>query len=119
MDSKQQIKLIKTYPSWCKKVRRGIINLYRPVLHDKSKSIWNQHLIAYIMFSLFIWSFILLCNNNPNHWIPFISGWGIIPVTWVYLKFFPQTWDEMYEYEKVAFRQIWKLPKNWNPIKPK
>jgi len=31
------------------------------------------------------------------------------------LKFFPQTWDEMYSYEKEAFRGIWRLPENWNP----
>ena len=119
MTPKIENKLLKEYPNWYKKIRRIIVNLYRPILHDKSKSIWNQHPMAYLMFSLFIFSFILLIFDVENHWIPFISGWVVIPITWIYLKSFPQTWNEMYEYEKVAFRQIWKLPKKWNPKKTK
>jgi hypothetical protein len=69
------------------------------------------------MFSLFTWSFILLYNENPNHWIPFVSGWVVIPITWIYFRFSPQTWDEMYEYEKNAFRHIWRLPFDWKPQK--
>jgi len=107
--------LQKIHPKWYKKIRRLIINLYRPILHDKSKSILNQHLITYIIFSLFIWSFILLYQNSEIYWLPFTSGWVIIPITWIYLKISPQTWDEMYSYEKIAFRYIWRLPNNWAP----
>jgi hypothetical protein len=110
-------KLLKVYPEGYKKFRRILFNLYRPILHDKSTSILNQHLIAYIMLGLFTWSFILLYNESPIHWIPFISGWVVIPLTWIYFKFAPQTWDEMYNYEKEAFRLIWKLPHNWKPKK--
>ena len=110
-------KLTKKHPNWYKKIRRILFNLYRPILHDKSKSIFNQHLIAYIMFGLFTWSAILLYNDTPNHYVPFISGWILIPITWIYFKFSPQTWDEMYDYEKEAFRLIWKLPHNWDPKK--
>tara|TARA_Y100001972_G_C7651037_1_gene327371 strand:- start:1638 stop:1991 length:354 start_codon:yes stop_codon:yes gene_type:complete len=110
-------KLTKKHPNWYKKIRRILFNLYRPILHDKSKSIFNQHLIAYIMFGLFTWSAILLYNDVPNHYVPFISGWILIPITWIYFKFSPQTWDEMYDYEKEAFRLIWKLPHNWDPKK--
>ena len=78
--------LQKIHPKWYKKIRRLIINLYRPILHNKSKSILNQHLITYIIFSLFIWSFILLYQNSEIYWLPFTSGWVIIPITWIYLK---------------------------------
>jgi hypothetical protein len=105
----------KVYPKWYKKIRRLIINLYRPILHDKSKSLCNQPWIAYIMFSLSIWTLILVLQNSEIYWIPFMSGWIIIPITWIYLKLFPQTWDEMYLYEKISFRHINKLPPNWAP----
>ena len=47
--------------------------------------------------------------------LPFLCGWVVIPITWIYLKLAPQTWDEMYDYEKAAFRRIWKLPIDWTP----
>ena len=119
MTEKTLKSLNKKYSNGYKKIRRVIINLYRPILHDKSSSKLNQHPIAYIMFITFIWSAILVHQDSPNYWIPFLSGWVIIPITWIYLKLFPQTWDEMYEYEKVAFRQIWRLSKKWKPKKTK
>lgn len=119
MEEKTLKNLKKIYPKWYKKIRRLIINLYRPILHDKSESKLNQSCITYIMFSLFIWSAILVYQDSPNYWIPFLSGWVVIPITWIYLSLFPQTWDEMYEYEKVAFRQIWRLSENWKPKKIK
>ena len=42
--------LNKEYPNWYKRIRRVIVNLYRPILHDKSNSIFNQHPIFFIMF---------------------------------------------------------------------
>ena len=108
-------RLLKPYSKGAMKIRRILFNLYRPVLHDKSTSIWNQDLLAYIMFGLFTWSAVLVGIDSENYAYPFLSGWVAIPVTWIYFKFFPQTWAEMYEYEKAAFRLIWKLPKNWKP----
>ena len=108
-------RLLKVYPPRAKKIRRKLVNLYRPILHDKSKSIFNQDLMAYIMFSLFFISLILELKDVNYSFSPFIGGWIIIPLTWIYFKFYPQTWDEMYGYEISAFRKIWKLPIDWTP----
>tara|TARA_B100000963_G_scaffold349061_1_gene357512 strand:+ start:797 stop:1144 length:348 start_codon:yes stop_codon:yes gene_type:complete len=107
--------LKKIYPKWIKTIRRAIINLYRPIMHDKSTSKFNQHPISYIMLFAFIWSAVLVYKDNDLYYLPFLIGWCIIPITWIYLKLFPQTWDEMFNYEKDVFRQIWKLPKKWKP----
>tara|TARA_B100001175_G_C19133594_1_gene460138 strand:+ start:111 stop:512 length:402 start_codon:yes stop_codon:yes gene_type:complete len=111
-------KLLKPYSKRAMKIRRLIFNLFRPVLHDKSTSIWNQHMMAYLMFGSFTVSFCLLLLDIPYHSIPFSVMFTIIPITWIYFKFQPQTWVEMYEYEKDAFRHIWKLPKDWKPTPP-
>lgn len=108
-------KLLKPYSDTAMKIRRVLFNLYRPILHDKSKSIWNQHMMAYIMFFLFACSATLLVMDCPYHQYPFVSGWVVIPITWIYFKFYPQTWVEMYDYEKDAFRGIWRLPNDWTP----
>jgi len=108
-------KLTKVHPSWYKKIRRILFNLYRPILHDKSTSPFNQDVMAYLMFTLFSISVILESQDVENWWLPFISGWIIIPITWIYFRFAPQTWDEMYGYEKIAFREIWRLPNDWEP----
>ena len=49
-----------SYGKTSMKIRRLIINLYRPILHDRSESIFNQHLLAYLMFGLFGCSGVLL-----------------------------------------------------------
>tara|TARA_B100000927_G_scaffold49678_1_gene36484 strand:- start:7078 stop:7434 length:357 start_codon:yes stop_codon:yes gene_type:complete len=110
-------KLLKPYSDGAIKIRRILFNLYRPIMHDKSESIWNQHALSYLMLVLFIWTSILVGMDSANYYIPFLSGWILIPITWVYFKFCPQTWVEMYDYEKEAFRAIWKLPADWTPIK--
>ena len=115
MESKDEQKLLKQYPNWAKKIRRVLFNLYRPILHDKSESKFNQHPIAYIMFLAFSWTAILTYQDSANYYIPFLSAFCVIPTTWIYFKFFPQTWDEMYDYEKAAFRLLWKKRKNWRP----
>jgi len=107
--------LLKPYSKWAMKIRRAIINLYRPILHDRSESIFNQHLLAYLMFGLFGCSGILLGFDQPKFGYPFLLGWVLVFITQIYLKFFPQTWAEMYDYEKAAFRQLHKLRKNWRP----
>tara|TARA_B100001287_G_C22664010_1_gene521944 strand:+ start:350 stop:736 length:387 start_codon:yes stop_codon:yes gene_type:complete len=115
MEPKDEQKLLKQYPNWAKKIRRVLFNLYRPILHDKSESKFNQHPIAYIMFLAFSWTAILTYQDSANYYIPFLSAFCVIPTTWIYFKFFPQTWDEMYDYEKAAFRLLWKKRKNWRP----
>ena len=108
-------KLLKQYPNWAKKARRVIVNLYRPIFHDRSTSKFNQHPIAYIMLIAFSWTAILTYQDSPNYYIPFLSAFCVIPTTWIYLKLFPLTWEEMYDYEKAEFRLIWGKRKNWRP----
>ena len=115
MDEQTLHKITKEYPNWYKKIRRVIINLYRPILHDKSDSIFNQHPIAYLMFAAFWWSFYLVYQEHDLYYLPFFSAFCIIPLSWIYLKFYPQTWGEMKDYEKEAFRQIWRKSPSWNP----
>jgi len=119
MEIKDEQKLLKQYPNWAKKIRRAIVNLYRPILHDRSTSKFNQHPIAYIMFISFAWSAILVHQEIDNYYIPFLSAFCVIPSTWIYLKFFPLTWEEMHDYEKAEFRLIWGKRKNWRPKQPK
>lgn len=117
MNEKVINNLNKEYPNWYKKIRRMIVNLYRPILHGKTDSIFNQDTIFYVMMISFVWSATLIYLENPNYAYPFGIAWCIIPITWLYLKIFPQTWSEMYEYEKMVFRNIWRLPTNWKPKK--
>tara|TARA_B100001287_G_scaffold34720_1_gene24611 strand:+ start:1948 stop:2370 length:423 start_codon:yes stop_codon:yes gene_type:complete len=119
MELKDEQKLLKQYPDWAKKIRRVIVNLYRPILHDRSESKFNQHTIAYIMLIAFSWTAILVGLDSELYHIPFLSAFCVIPTTWIYLKYFPLTWDEMYDYEKVQFRLLWKKRKNWRPKPPK
>ena len=118
MTPKVKERLLKIYPPRAKKIRRKIVNLYRPILHDKSTSKFNQDLMEYnVWFIFYRLNFKL---NDINHsFLPFIVGWIVIPLTWVYFRFYPITWDEMYEYEKKAFRDIWRLPPSWTPINDK
>ena len=117
MDNKRIERLLKIYNPTYKKIRRVLFNLYRPILHDKSNSKFNQDVMAYLMFSLFIITVILETQDVEKWWLHFASGWIIIPITWIYFKISPQTWDEMYDYEKAAWRQLHRLPKNWEPTK--
>ena len=117
MDNKRIERLLKIYNPTYKKIRRVLFNLYRPILHDKSNSKFNQDVMAYLMFSLFIITVILETQDVEKWWLPFASGWIIIPITRIYFKISPQTWDEMYDYEKAAWRQLHRLPKNWEPTK--
>ena len=44
--------LLKPYSKWAMKIRRVLINLYRPILHDRSDSFFNLDLLFYLMFTL-------------------------------------------------------------------
>lgn len=110
-------RLLKSYSNPAKKIRRWIINLYRPIFHDKSTSVFNIDIMAYIMVFAFLGSAYMVYIDHPDYWIPFMSAWAVIPTTWIYLRLFPQTWEEMYDYEKQAFRELWRRPKDWEPKK--
>ena len=109
--------LLKTYSKWAMKIRRVLINLYRPILHDKSESYFNLDLLFYLMFTLFGCSGILLAMgvDQPEFSYPFLAGWVLVFISQFYLRYFPQTWAEMYDYEKAAFRELHRLRKNWRP----
>lgn len=111
-------RLLVKHPSGYKKIRRILFNLYRPIIHpDKNKKffMFKLHPITYIMVIAFITSFILHSKGNENWALPFIGCWIFIPVTWIYFKFQPQTWEEMEDYEKVVFRGINGKPFDWEP----
>ena len=115
MNSKKKKRLLKIHPPLYKKIRRILINLFRHISRGRNHILLNQHPIAYIMLILSIWMLIGVYQNNELAGIPFIVGWVFIALCFTYFNFFPQTWDEMYEYEKIAWRRLYKLPLNWKP----
>ncbi len=115
MNNKVLKNLKKEYTGNYKIIRRFLFDLFRPIMHDRSTSILNQHTMFYIMFGLFGISVFMLVNEFDKHWLPFVSGWAMIPILWTYFRISPQSWGEMYDYEKDAFKRIWKLPANWEP----
>lgn len=119
MESKKIKKLKKIYPPLYKKIRRILVNLFRPISRGRNHILLNQHPIAYIMLILSIWMFIGVYQNNILAGIPFIIGWVFVALCFIYFKYFPQTWDEMYEYEKIAWRRLHKKPINWKPVNNK
>jgi hypothetical protein len=54
-------------------------------------------------------------NKIEYSWLPFLIGFTITSLSMLYLNFFPLSWDEMYDYEKDAYRIMFQLPKDWNP----
>ncbi len=118
MEKERIERLLVKHPSGYKKIRRVLFNLYRPIIHpEKNKKffMFKLHPITYIMVIAFITSFLLYLGENENWAIPFIACWTFIPVTWIYFKFQPQTWEEMEDYEKEIFRSLNNKPKNWEP----
>jgi len=107
--------LLVKHPSRYKKIRRVLFNLYRPTSISKNLFIYKIHPITYIMLIVFIMSFMLYLNENTLWPVPFTSGWIFIVLTWIYFKFQPQTWDEMYDYEKNIFRGLNSKPIDWEP----
>ncbi len=103
-------KILKQYSKNYSSFRRKWANLYRPMKKPK----FLQPAVI-IMFTLFLLTFIGFLLNSPYHPIPFISGFFFVLISIYYFKFFPLTWDEMYDYEKEYYRNIWNKPKDWNP----
>ena len=107
--------LLRVHPKGYKKIRRVLFNLYRPISIEKKLFLFKLHPITYIMLIAFITSFILYSVGNENWALPFIICWVFIPITWIYFKIDPQTWDEMYDYEKDIFKSLNNKQKDWEP----
>ena len=101
-----------------KKIRRKIINLYRPIKHDKSESIWNQPLLVYLMFSLFICSGLLLFFgvDQPAFSYPFLIGWVLTFVSLFYLRIFPHPCAALYDSETVMFIEFHRTSNKCEPM---
>lgn len=97
-------KLLKKYSKKSQKIRRFVANLFR-----NSKKTLYVDPFAYIMVFLFIITVLL------DVAIPFLSGGAFFLITIIYFKFFPLSWEEMEDYEKIEYRKINKLPETWNP----
>jgi hypothetical protein len=50
-----------------------------------------------------------------NSGIPFLISWGFVFVSFYYFSVFPLTWNEMTEFEKKYYRELYRLPDDWNP----
>lgn len=113
---KTKDKLIKEYSPLAKKIRRKIVDLYRPI-NTESKNLFTSKIdvMAYIMIGLFSLSAILFSTGISFDYIPFMVGFFINAVFMIYLSFRPLTWSEMYEYEKKYYRELFFLPKDWEP----
>ena len=97
------------------KIRRTFTNLFRPVKVGSKNPLNRIHPISYIMLVLFSATAVLLVNEFEYYWIPFVSGFIFTVISMIYSNFFPLSWEEMYEYEKEAYRLMNKLPRDWNP----
>lgn len=102
--------LTKKYSKNYSSFRRKWADLYRPMKINK----FLQPAVI-IMILLFILTTVGFMLNNPYHPIPFISGIFFVIISIYYFRFFPLTWDEMYEYEKEYYKELHRLPKDWNP----
>ena len=108
--------LNKEYSPIAKKIRRKIVDLYRPINVDSKNLFLSKiDIMAYIMVGLFSASAILFSIGYSFDYLPFFIGFLSNVLFMVYLRFQPLTWSEMYDYEKVYFREIFFLPKDWEP----
>lgn len=102
--------LNKVYPSWYSSLRRKWANLYRPM---SSFSILQP--IVIIVFSMFLLSILLFILGYENSGIPFIISWFFVFISFYYFSVWPLTWSEMTDFEKKYYRELYRLPKDWNP----
>jgi hypothetical protein len=108
--------LNRSYSSSTKKIRRKIVNLYRPYnRYSDNPFLSRVDIMAYIMLGLFSLSAVLFAAGFSYHSIPFLFGFFSNVILFVYFYTRPLTWDEMYSYEKNYYRGVFGLPKNWNP----
>lgn len=114
-------KLNKKYTPGYKKFRRVWVNLFRPIVQDSKNLFLLIDPIAYIMFTLFLTTFLLYFYDiaPDNHWIPFASGFAFTAISMLYFRLFPLTWDEMSDVEKQVYRMSLQLPRDWEPTENK
>jgi hypothetical protein len=108
--------ITKTYSPIAKKIRRKIVDLYRPIdVYSENLFLHKIDIMAYIMVFLFSLSAIMFSLGIEFEYLPFMIGFISNVLFMGYLYFFPLTWSEMYDYEKVYFREIFFLSKDWEP----
>jgi hypothetical protein len=113
---KQDQSITKTYSPIAKKIRRKIVDLYRPIdIYSENLFLHKIDIMAYVMFGLFSLSAIMFSLGIEFEYIPFMIGFVSNAVFMFYLYFFPLTWSEMYDYEKTYYKEIFFLPKDWEP----
>jgi hypothetical protein len=113
---KQDQSITKTYSPIAKKIRRKIVDLYRPIdIYSENLFLHKIDIMAYIMFGLFSLSAIMFSLGIEFEYLPFMIGFVSNAVFMFYLYFFPLTWSEMYDYEKTYYREIFFLPRDWKP----
>lgn len=108
--------ITRPYSSTAKRIRRKIVNLYRPYDRYSENIFLNRvDLMAYIMMALFSATAILFAARIPYEYIPFLFGFVSNLILFAYFYARPLTWDEMEDYEKTYYRQVFYLPKDWTP----
>ena len=108
--------LNKEYSHTAKKIRRKIVDLYRPIKINSGNLFLSKiDIMAYIMIGLFSGSAILFSIGYSFDYLPFLIGFLSNVIFMTYLQFQPLSWSEMYDYEKVYFRELFFLPKDWEP----
>ena len=114
----QENKLNKEYSTKYKKIRRKIVDLYRPInINSKNLFVSKIDIMTYIMFILFSISASLFLFNIEYEYVPFLLGFFLNLIFMIYLKVYPLSWNEMYDYEKKIYRDLFYLPKDWEPKK--
>lgn len=105
-------KLKKEYNPKVSNFRVKWVKLFRPISER------NKLQPATIIVLLGFIGTIILTLVNPSNtlaFIPFVSTWFFILVSFYYFRFFPLTWLEMTDLEKDVYRQLHLLPSDWTP----
>lgn len=109
-------KLTVSYSPSVKKIRRIIVNLYRPINRDSKNLFLSKiDIMAYIMIGLFASSATLFAIGSNLDDVPFVTGFFANVLFISYLQFKPLSWSEMYDYEKAYYREIYFLSDDWEP----
>ena len=108
----QDQSITKTYSLIEKKIRRKMVDLYRPIdVYSENLFLCKIDIMAYIMVGLFSLSAILFSLGIEFEYLPFMIGFVSNVIFILYVYAFPLTWSEMYDYEKTYYREIFFLPK--------
>jgi hypothetical protein len=104
--------LLKEYFEPIKSFRRFLADRFR----RRVGKIFTQDPMFYWMLLLALTS-ALLTFLFDGWWTGLPMGLGVLAIalTWIYFHFYPLSWGEMYDYEKIRFREIWGFDKTWEP----